>query len=468
MVLLIVVIGTFMTTLDAGVVAVSYPRLVSVLDTSVSTVLWITVGYYLVSTGIMLTIGWLGDITGRRNIYVLGLLVFTVGLGLNALSQNIGQLISARLLQGIGHAMILATNLAILANSFPLHQRGKALGIEGGAVGLGLGMGPVVGGLLLDSLGWQSTFYTRIPFGIIGVVLTLLYLPNDSHRVGRLHVDYAGASLLFLAMGSFLLMVNQGGRIGFGSLPVIALGAAALALVASFIFVERRTSTPVVDLGLFRIGQFRNGLIIQAFHYLSVGFLQFLLPFYFISAVGYSASLAGLLLTVLYSLRLVSSPLSGLMSDVMGFRIPHAVGMAGVVAGVLALAFLGETPHLWWIVAGLLLAGIGSGLFEPANNGLIMGGLPLERMGTATASIAAGRQLFISTGIAVAASVFTIRVNIYASVPPAEASPVVISQAVGEALIAGLAFAVLGLAWALASRDLDRATAGPGQQAIDA
>lgn len=461
LVLMTVVMGTFMVTLDAGMISVSYPALVSSLNTDASTVLWVNVSYYLISTGILLTLGWIGDVTGRRSIFIMGFLVFALGLVFSSLSQGVIQLILSRLVQGVGHSMILATGLAILAKTFPASERGKAIGIDGAMVGLGLGIGPMVGGVILDTLGWQATFYTRIPLSLAGVALGWFFLPDDRRPAGRLRVDYLGAATLFASMAAFLLMVNQGGRLGFGSPIAVSMAALTVAMVPAFVLVERRTHQPVIDLSLFKNGQFRAGLLVQIFHFLAAGATGFLLSFYLIDALGYSASKAGLFLTLLYSMRLFFSPFSGWLTDRLGYRLPSAVGIALLAIGILVLSRLGAEANPWLLAISLAIAGTGSALFEPSNSSAIMGAAGHDRLGTASASVATGRQLAMSTGMAWSAAVFTMREKAHLGGLPGQNAPTpppVISQAFGDAMVMATILAAVGLVLALLGNRQKRAS----------
>ena len=177
--LLIVSIGTFMVTLDLSIVNISFPRLTQVFETEPSVVLWVSVAYLLASVSLMLTFGRIGDVFGKKRIYILGFALFTLGLVLCSVSQSISQLIMARIVQAVGSAMTVALSAAIVTAAFPKEERGKALGILGGVVSSGLLSGPVLGGLLLDALDWKAIFYTRVPVGIIGLVMAWLLLKEQ-------------------------------------------------------------------------------------------------------------------------------------------------------------------------------------------------------------------------------------------------------------------------------------------------
>jgi EmrB/QacA subfamily drug resistance transporter len=307
--LLTVSIGTFMATLDASIVNISLPRLRDVFDTEPSVVLWVTVAYLLVSVGLVLSVGKVGDLFGRKRVYIIGLTVFTVGLVLCWISQSIVQLILSRVLQGVGASMTAALSNAIVTDVFPDQERGKALGILGAVVSTGLLSGPVLGGFLLDALDWPSIFYIRVPVGVIGVVMALFLLREQKGTSTALRFDWAGAVTLFGGFSCLLLFFNLGGRLGFTSTPVLALCVGMLVLLTLFVLIERRASQPILNLGLFRNRVFASGIISMGIMFLGISANMFLSPFYLIGGLGHSAAQAGLLFAVIPSATLIVGPL---------------------------------------------------------------------------------------------------------------------------------------------------------------
>ncbi len=237
--LVTVSMGTFMGTLDASIINVSFPRLTEIFDTDSSVVLWISVAYLLASVGLMLSFGKLGDITGRKRIYTLGFTIFTVGLILCSLSQSIIQLIAFRAVQGIGAAMIVSLSAAIITVTFPNQERGKALGILGAVVSAGLLTGPPLGGFLLDAFGWQSLFYTRVPVSIAGLTMAGVILKEQTERNTHFKFDLWGTVTLFGSLTSLLLLVNLGVKSEFMSLTVSLLSICTIVLLIMFILIER-------------------------------------------------------------------------------------------------------------------------------------------------------------------------------------------------------------------------------------
>ena len=454
-------VGTLVLTLDSGMVGVIYPALAEAFDTDTSTVLWTSVVYWVTAVGLVVTIGWVADVGRRRTIFSLGFIVLTLGIAFSALSTNMWQLIASRIFQAIGSAMLLANVNAIITQTFPASERGKAMGISGAAVGLGLSAGPVLGGLLLDALDWRALFYTRIPLSLAGAALAWRVLPRERTTTGSYRVDYLGAAALFAALSSFLLVVNQGGERGFDSPFVVGMIALFVVSVPVSVWSQRRSVRPILEFALFRRAQFSIGLGVQLCHYLALGAILLLAPFYFIDALGFSATRMGLFITAYTLARTFLAPFSGWLSDRTGAWLPTSFGLLVLGASLLWLSRLGIGSAEESILASLMLVGVGSAFFEPPNTSSIMGSVPRDRLGTASAAVASGRQIAFSVGVAVAGAIFTIRERTYldellsGGTPLAEAGREAIAQGFSDALLAGVAMAAVGVVLAMSGRKSD-------------
>lgn len=398
-----------MGTLDASIVNISFPRLTKVLETELSVVLWVTVVYLLVSTGLMLILGRIGDIFGRKKVYILGFILFTVGLILCSLSQSILQLILSRVVQGVGAAMTMALGTAIVTAAFPDQERGRALGILGAVLSAGILTGPVLGGFLLDTLDWRSIFYTRVPVGIIGLAMAWILLKEQRASNISLKLDLWGAATLFGSLSCLLLFFNLGGRWGFLSPPVLILAGSTVILLALFIVQERRTEPPVVDLNLFKNRLFAGGNISLGVMALTLSAQILLMPFYLIDGVGYSALETGLFLAAASVITLVLAPLSGWLSDKVGSRLLCTVGMTLLCLALFLFSGLGTESSGADILLRLVVFGIGLGMFISPNSSSIMGAVPKDRLGTASALMNTVRQIGMSSGTAIAGAIFTSR-----------------------------------------------------------
>jgi len=447
----VVAVGTFMSTLDSGAVRIALPRLGHVFQAGPNTVVWVWLIYLLIGTGLMLTLGWVGDAFGRKRLYTFGLVIFSMGLGLCSLAQSLIQLVMFRLVQAVGAAMTVATGNAIITASFPSEERGRALGIMGAVVGVGLLSGPALGGILLDLLGWRSIFYLRLPIGIIGVAMARALLKDQFSPKRGQKFDLLGAATLFLALTCLLLAVNRGQSLGWASPWVVGLGMMSVLLLFLFLFVERRVAQPVLDLRLFRRRLFSAASGSHVFLYMATTAVSFLMPFYLIQGLGLSASKAGLLLVTIPAISLVVSPLSGRLSDKLGTLFLCASGLTLVSAGLFLLSGLGANASIGDVVLRLLVLGIGMALFVPPNTSAIMGSVPSERLGTASAMVGTLRQVGMSVGLAIAGSVFAASQFSHATQLASQGLPEDVIQrlstvsGVHDAISAALAIAVIGL-----------------------
>ena len=451
-------IGTLSSTLDGGAVSVTYPALVRTFDTNTSTVLWITVAYWVTAVGLLLAMGWLSDVVGRRRVFIAGSALFALGILLSALSTSVWQLIAFRVFQGVDSSMLLASLNALITASFRSNERGKALGVSGAVVGLGLTAGPLIGGVLLDVLDWRAVFYSRAPIAALGAVLAWWLLPHDRVQGQRFKLDLIGVAALFGTLGSGLLVVNQGGRLGFSSPPVFALVAVVAVCLPVLVWSERRSMRPILDVGLLRSGQYTFSLLALMSHYLSHGGILLVAPFFLLDSLDFSASRMGLFLAAFSAGRTFLAPAAGRLSDRFGPRPFLVLGNLLLVVSLLSLSRQGTDSNTWVLFLALLLGGAGSAFFEPVATSSIMGSVPRDRLGTASASVALGRQVAFAIGVTVAGAIFAIRERAYLAGQSAEglssesARADAIAGAFGDTLLAGAALASLATVFSLAVR----------------
>ena len=451
-------IGTLSSTLDGGAVSVTYPALARAFDTDTSTVLWVNVAYWVTAVGLLLTMGWLSDVVGRRRVFIAGSALFTLGILLSALSANIWQLIAFRVFQGVGSSMLLGSLNALITASFPPKERGKALGISGAVVGAGLTTGPLISGVLLDLVDWRAVFYSRAPIAAAGAVLAWWLLPRDRVEGQRFKLDLIGVAALVGTLGSGLLVVNQGGRLGFTSTPVTVMVAIVAVCLPVLVWSERRSIRPILDVGLFRSGQYTFSLLVLMGHYLSHGGILLVAPFFLLDSLDFSASRMGLFVAAFSAGRMFLAPAAGRLSDRFGPRPFLVLGNLLLVVSLLSLSRQGTDSSVSALFLALLLGGVGTALFEPVVTSAIMGSVPQDRLGTASASVALGRQVAFALGVTVAGAIFTIRERTYLAGHSAEglsteaARAEAIAGAFGDTLLAGAALASLAVVFSLGVR----------------
>ena len=402
----VVMVGAFMATSDSGAVRISLPHLGQVFHADPNTIIWVWLIYLLMGTGLMLTMGRIGDAFGRKRLYTLGFIIFSLGMGLCSLAQGLIPLVMFRLIQAIGGAMTVSTGNAIITAAFPQEERGKAIGIMGAMVGIGMLTGPVIGGFLLDFFGWRAVFYLRVPIGLIGAILAWILLKEQTSPRREGKFDLRGAVILFFTLACLLLAVNRGQSLGWTSPLVVSLGAMGVLLFFSFLFVERGATQPVLDLRLYSSRLFSIASISHVSFYMSTVAVSFLMPFYLIQGLGFSAARAGLILVTIPAASAVLSPLSGRLSDRLGTLFLCTPGLALVAVGLFLLDRLGTDASISTVVLYLATVGVGMGLFASPNTSAIMGSVPIDRLGTASAMVGTLRQIGMSFGLALTGALF--------------------------------------------------------------
>lgn len=395
----VVAVGTFLSVLDGNIVNIALPTIMSDLNSDFATVQWVVLAYLLAMATLMLSIGRLGDMLGKKRLYTAGIVIFTFSSLLCGVASSVYWLIGFRVLQAIGAAMILALGMAIATEAFPPAERGKAMGVNGTVISVGIIIGPTVGGIIIEHLTWHWIFFVNLPVGIIGTLLAMRYLPNYATN-GRQSFDYVGAVTMFVTMFALLMGLTMGQQIGFGQTAVLSLFALHLASLTLFIWWERRTPQPMVDLRIFRNVLFSVNLFTGLLTFVAIAGTVILLPFYLQNVLGFAPQKIGLLLAVVPVALAIISPLSGILSDKMGTRLITAVGLAILVFGYWAMSTLNAETSGVGFVLRMLPIGIGMGVFSSPNNSAVMGAASRKRLGIASGLLALTRTLGQTTGIA--------------------------------------------------------------------
>jgi len=404
--------GVFLGTIDGSIINVSLPTLMEALKTNFPTIQWVILGYLLTVTCLLLSMGRLADIQGKKKIYLIGFVVFTLGSMLCGFSPSAGWLVAFRIIQAVGAAMVMALGSGIITDAFPSHERGKALGLMGTVVSVGIATGPALGGLLLGTVGWRAIFFVNVPIGIVGVFMVRAFVRQDT-PTGRQRFDFLGAGTMFISLLSLLLALTLGQSLGFNSLPIWGLLANFILFLAIFLFIERKVDQPMVDLTMFRKPPFSVGLLTGYMTFVALGGV-FILPFYLQGVLGYSAAQVGLLLSVLPIALSITSPLSGSLSDRFGTRGLATAGLLVIALTFLLISTLQADTTTWGYILRMAPLGIGFGLFQSPNNSAIMGSVIKKRLGIASGFLAMSRTLGQTTGVALFGAIFAIAAAAYA------------------------------------------------------
>jgi EmrB/QacA subfamily drug resistance transporter len=465
-------LGTVMAVLDISVVNIALPTLSRTFGVPLTTIEWVVLGYVLTISGLLLTLGRVADLVGRRRVYGAGLTLFTLASALCAAAPSAPLLIAARVLQGLGAAMMSANSTALLTASFGAEERGRALGAFGAMVGVGLALGPPLGGLLVAHASWRWIFLINLPLGLVAHWQLWTRVPRDPPGQPT-SLSLPAAALWCGALVALMFALSKGPAHGWGDLQVWPAFALAAALFAAFALDEARSPHPLLPLDLLRgplgvattLTMIANGLSI------TVGFH---LPLYLEEVLRFDAARSGRWLAVLPLLSLFLAPAAGRWSDRIGTRRLSVAGMALAAAGFAVLSQVGTSPHPGHILGGMALIGAGIGIFTVPNSSAAMGSVPPEKLGLASGLQATMRNLGIAGGAAVMAAIVASRFaahggdTLAASAHGAATNPLAFALATRDAYLAMAAVAALAaLLSMLQSEGPRRGTqaAGPGRPA---
>jgi len=406
--LVAVCLGTFMLLLDVTIVIVALPDIQTSLGASFSEVQWTIDAYSLSLAALMLPTGSLADLFGRRRLFATGLVVFTAGSVLCGLAQSPTMLIGARAAQGVGGAIMFATSLALLAQTFHGRDRGTAFGVWGAVTGISVALGPVLGGLLTSGLGWRWIFLVNLPVGMAAIAITLRHVAESrSERARRL--DPAGFGVFTFGLLSLIYALIRASEDGWTNGVVIACFAAALVLLASFPLVERLVRAPMFDLSLFRKPTFVGGLI-AAFGMNGSLFAMFLfLVIYLQDVLHYSALETGLRLLVITGATLLAAIPSGRLSARVPVRLLLGPGLLLVGIGLLLMRGVDASSDWTHLIPGFVVAGLGAGLVNPPLASTAIGVVRPQFAGMASGINSTFRQIGIATSVAALGSILATR-----------------------------------------------------------
>ncbi len=374
-VLFAVSVGLFTSVFDHGSINVALPSIADQFNTDLPTTQWIVIGYGLTIAALLLPMGRLSDILGRKKIYLLGFIIFASGGFLGAISPNIELLIGAKIIQGVGSAMTQGTSMAMVIFAFGDKDRGRALGLTMSVVGVGAVVGPAIGGFLVDYFGWESVLYTTAGLGVLSLITAMLILDSKLSGGGDGkddHFDWLGATFSAATLISLLLALTLGSRYGWDSLTVITGFGICLVSVGFFIWWELNAESPMLNLRLFGTGLFATGVLASWLSFLGTQPVRFLIPFYLQFVLGFSPSMIGWIIVPSAFCMVVAGPVSGRLSDKYGWRIFNVGGMLVAAIGLLILVNIDTKESLTVVLVGMIVQTIGSGTFWPSNNSSIL------------------------------------------------------------------------------------------------
>ncbi|HEY6775206.1 MAG TPA: MFS transporter [Thermoleophilaceae bacterium] len=403
-------LGMLLATVNSGTLIIALPDLERSLGTSLLTLVWVILAYMIASTVLVLTGGRLSDLFGRKRAYVGGFLIFALASLGAGFAADGTQLILWRIVQGIGGAFLFANSAALVTDAFPREQLGLAMGTNTMVAAVGLVLGPVLGGALVE-LSWHWIFWFNVPLGLVGAVWGWLVLRELASRDPERGLDLLGTATFVAGLTGLVLGISRGGISGWNDPIVIAGLVAAAVLLPLFVLIEHRARAPMLDLSIFNDRLFAAATGAAFINGLSRFALLFVFVFYYQGAQGDDPITAGIKLAPMALGMLVSSPLAGIWADRRGSRALSAWGMVVTAAGLALMTTLQATSPYWESGLWLLIVGIGSGLFNSPNTAAMMGAVPPQRRG-----IAAGARMMLQNTGAVISIAFVIAI-VTAAVP---------------------------------------------------
>ncbi len=402
----VVSVATFMLLLDITVVNTALPAIEEDLGASFTDLQWVVDAYTLTLAAVVLTAGSLADRLGRRRVFAIGLGIFSVSSLVAGLASDPTFLNLARGAQGIGGAAMFAVSLALIAQEFPAgRERGMAMGVYGATIGLAVAFGPLVGGVIVDSLGWEWIFFLNIPIGAAAIAISYLRV-RESRDPNATRVDWAGLATFSIALFLLVLALIRGNEEGWGSGLIVGLFTAAALLLAAFIEIERRVAEPMLPLALFKRPAF-TGVQLAAFGISGSMFALFLyMTLYLQNFLGHSPTEAGLRYLPLTVAVFLVAPIAGALLSKVHARVMLSLGLVGAGAGLMLIAGVNVTDDWTAVLGGFIVAGAGIGLLNPAIADVAVSVVPKEQSGMASGINDTFRQVGVALGVAVWGAIF--------------------------------------------------------------
>jgi EmrB/QacA subfamily drug resistance transporter len=437
-------LSMLLSSLGTSIANVALPTLAQAFTASFQEVQWIVLAYLLAITTLIVSVGGLGDITGRRRLLLAGISLFTLASVLCGVAPTLWLLITARAAQGLGAAMMMALTMAFVGETVPKAKTGSAMGLLGTMSAIGTALGPSLGGVLIAGLSWRAIFLVNVPLGILTLLLAHRYLPVDRRKpkTERAGFDNVGTLLLALTLAAYALAVTIG-RGSFGWLNMALLLAAALG-VGLFVFAEGRAASPLIRLAMLRDPVLRASLVTSALVSTVMMATVVVGPFYLSRALGLDAALVGLVLSVGPLVVALTGVPAGRITDRFGAQRMTIVGLIGIVAGCFILSMMPATLGLSGYIARIVVITVCYGLFQTANNTAVMADISLDQRGVISGMLNLSRNLGLITGASVMGAVFALAsatIDITTARPGAVATGMRITFAVAAILIV-VAFAI--------------------------
>jgi EmrB/QacA subfamily drug resistance transporter len=408
--LLAVAFGLFMIMLDNTVVNVALPSIRRDLGISISELEWVVNGYALTFGVLLLTGGKLADLLGRRRIFIVGLIIFTASSFFCGFANSATVLIGARVVQGVGAALMNPATLSIITATFPPRQRGMAIGIWAGVSAMALAIGPLIGGAITEHINWSWVFYINVPIGLLGIVAARIFI-DESKDTTEQRLDLPGLLTSAIALFALTYGLIEANHYGWASARIVTCFVVAAVFFVVFILLESNQRLPMLDLSLFRNTSFTSANTVMLLIGLAMFGTFFFVSLYVQNVLRYSPMQAGATFLPMTVLIILVAPLSGRLSDTLGPRAMMVPGLSLVTASLVLFSIQDEGSSFWTLLPALFVGGLGMGLAMAPTTSAAMHAVPVDKAGVGAAVINSSRQIGGSIGIALMGAIVATQFN---------------------------------------------------------
>ncbi|OCQ91096.1 multidrug MFS transporter [Oscillatoriales cyanobacterium USR001] len=397
-------IGVFIFALDVYIVNLALPIMVESFHTSFATIQWVVLSYLLAIAIFVLTVSKLGDMWSKKQLYLIGLIVFTISSLFCGIAPNIEFLIAFRGFQGLGAAFLSGLGTAMIVEAFPGEERGLGLGIRAGIYGLGITLGPTVGGWLISLGDWPLIFLINVPIGIVGILIVARFVPDSDICGTKQSFDLFGTVLLTIALTSLILVITLLQNGSFDTALNLLVVSAITSLV--FFWLESQITAPIIPFKIFQSLDFSLGLILRFLANFAIAGVIFILPFFLALVERYPTEKAGILMAIPSIVIVVTAPISGILSDRFGTRIITLIGLVLMAIGCFAIGNFDTELTVIHYVFAVIPYGIGVAMFQSPNNSSIMGAAPKDQLGIASGLLSFSRIVGQTIGVPMVGALF--------------------------------------------------------------
>jgi EmrB/QacA subfamily drug resistance transporter len=396
----------FMVMLDNTVVNVALPSIQRDLNAQISELEWVANGYTLTFAVLIATGGRLGDIFGRRLMFLAGVVIFAVTSATAGFAQDPEMLIGSRAIQGIGAALMMPATLSIITNAFPAAERGRAIGTWAGVSALALSIGPVIGGFLTEYVSWRAIFFINLPVAAGAVMATVFAVRESRDETVDRRVDYPGVILLTTSLTAIVLALIEGNSWGWGSVPIVSLLVGGAIGIAAFIAVELRIPTPMVEFHLFRSRQFIGSVLVAFIVTFAMMGSFFFMAIYMQDVLGYSALEAGVRFLPTTMVIAIVAPISGRLADRFGPAVPMSTGLAVLTVSMFMFSSISISTTYAGLLLPFVLMGLGIALVMSPMSTAAMNAVSVNKSGVASGILQMSRMVGASVGVAATGAIF--------------------------------------------------------------